>query len=43
MEKLFKLKENGTTNQCLDKMMNFPDFNKFIGLEDYNNLDKKYK
>lgn len=42
-EVLHSLKENGTTNQCLDKMMNFTDFNKFIGLEDYNNLDKKYK
>lgn len=42
-EVLHSLKENGTTNQCLEKMMNFTDFNKFIGLEDYNNLDKKYK
>lgn len=42
-EVMTSLKENGTTNQCLDKMMKFTDFNKFIGLEDYNELDKKYK
>lgn len=42
-EVLHSLKENGTTNQCLEKMMDFTEFNKFIGLEEYNNLDKKYK
>ena len=40
---LTSLKQNGTTNECLDKMLHFTEFNKFIGLEDYNELDKKYK
>lgn len=37
------LKENGTTHAVEDKMMHFSDFNRFIGLDDYNELDKKYK
>ena len=42
-EVLTSLHENGTTSQCLDKLIEFSEFNRFIGLDDYNALDKKYK
>ncbi len=37
------LRKDGTTRNCEDKMMHFSDFNHFIGLDTYNELDKKYK
>ena len=37
------LRDEGTTNNVHDKMLSFSQFNSFIGLEDYNELDKKYK
>lgn len=40
MQALF---DEGTTNGCLDKMLSFSQFNEFIGLDKYNELDKKYK
>lgn len=40
---LTSLKANGTTRECSDKMMAFSEFNKYIGLDIYNELDKKYK
>ena len=40
---LTSLKANGTTRNCTDQMMNFAEFNKYIGLDIYNELDKKYK
>lgn len=42
-EVLSSLKEHGTTAYTLDKLMEFSSFNKFIGLDEYNELDKKYK
>lgn len=37
------LRNEGTTANCRDKMLEFSQFNNFIGLNDYNELDKKYK
>lgn len=37
------LRDEGTTMNCHDKMVSFSQFNSFIGLDDYNELDKKYK
>ena len=37
------LRDEGTTNNVHDKMLSFSQFNSFIGLDDYNELDKKYK
>ena len=37
------LRDEGTTNSVHDKMLSFSQFNSFIGLDDYNELDKKYK
>lgn len=37
------LRDEGTTRSAHDKMMNFSQFNGFIGLDKYNELDKKYK
>ena len=37
------LRDDGTTNNVHDKMLSFSQFNSFIGLDDYNELDKKYK
>lgn len=42
-EVLRSLRDNGTTAECRDKMLTFSQFNSLIGLEDYNELDKKYK
>ncbi len=40
---LHALRDDGTTNNVHDKMISFSQFNSFIGLDDYNELDKKYK
>lgn len=37
------LHDEGTTKSVQNMMMNFSDFNQFIGLDIYNELDKKYK
>lgn len=37
------LHETGTTKGYEDKMMHFSDFNRFIGLESYMELEKRYK
>ncbi len=37
------LRVDGNTRNCEDKMMHFSEFNKFIGLDKYNELDEKYK
>ena len=37
------LRREGTTLSCDDKMLHFTEFNSFIGLDQYNELDKKYK
>jgi len=37
------LRDEGTTLGARDKMLDFTQFNNFIGLNDYNELDKKYK
>lgn len=37
------LRKDGTTKNYESHMMHFSDFNHFIGLDDYNELDKKYK
>lgn len=37
------LRREGTTISCDDKMLHFSEFNSFIGLDKYNELDKKYK
>lgn len=42
-EVLASLKEHGTTAHTLDNLMEFSSFNQFIGLNEYNELDKKYK
>lgn len=43
MQKLMaELKENGTTEGFMDKMIDFPDFNKLIGLDEYNEMGKKF-
>lgn len=33
----------GSTEAAADKMLSFTEFNEFIGLDKYNELDKKYK
>ena len=42
-EVLRALRDEGTTLGARDKMLDFTQFNNFIGLNDYNELDKKYK
>ncbi len=37
------LRDEGTTKNVHDRMLGFSQFNSFIGLENYNELDKKYK
>lgn len=37
------LRREGTTLSCGSKMLHFSEFNSFIGLDKYNELDKKYK
>lgn len=37
------LRDEGTTMSCRDKMLSFSQFNSFIGLDTYNELDQKYK
>lgn len=41
-ELMNELKETGTTEGCMDKMISFQDFNKLIGLNEYNALGEKY-
>ena len=36
------LARDGTSDAFLDELIPFPDFNKFIGLDDYKTLEKKY-
>ena len=36
------LARDGTSDAFLDELLPFPDFNKFIGLDDYKTLEKKY-
>jgi len=38
-----ELKETGTTKRCEDSMLNFSEFNQFIGLEKFQELERKYK
>ena len=42
-EALTVLHETGTTKGYEEKMMHFSDFNRFIGLESYMELEKRYK
>ncbi len=37
------LRREGTTISCAGDMLEFGEFNSFIGLDKYNELDKKYK
>jgi PEP phosphonomutase and related enzymes len=37
-----QLQSEGTTRDCLDKMIMFTEFNSVIGLPEYNRLEKKY-
>lgn len=42
-ERLLKDMVNlGTTKNQMDKMVTFPEFNDFIGLDDINNIEQKY-
>lgn len=43
MELWATLKENGTTAAMEGQMMSFTEFNKMIGLPEYNQLEKNYK
>lgn len=40
---LRQLRTKGTTASCRQNMLSFEEFNKFIGLDEYNKLDQKYK
>lgn len=40
---LRQLCAEGTTASCRQNMLSFEEFNKFIGLDEYNKLDQKYK
>lgn len=42
-EVMSMLRREGTTLSCDSKMLHFSEFNSFIGLDKYNELDKKYK
>lgn len=42
-EVLQVLHDTGSTKAAEDKMLSFEEFNRFIGLDRYNELDKKYK
>jgi carboxyvinyl-carboxyphosphonate phosphorylmutase len=42
MELMKELKEKGTTEGFMDKMISFEDFNKLIGLNEYNDMGKKF-
>ena len=42
-EAMTVLHQTGTTKGYEDKMMHFSDFNRFIGLESYMELEKRYK
>ena len=42
-EAMTVLHETGTTKGYEDKMMHFSDFNRFIGLERYMEMEKRYK
>ena len=42
-EVMSTLRREGTTLSCDSKMLHFSEFNSFIGLDKYNELDKKYK
>jgi 2-methylisocitrate lyase-like PEP mutase family enzyme len=42
-EAMTVLHETGTTKGYEEKMMHFSDFNRFIGLESYMELEKRYK
>lgn len=37
------LKKEGTTESFADKMIDFPQFNHFVGLDTYKELERKYK
>ena len=39
---LAKLKEAGTSEACLDDMVDFPSFNKLIGLDEARSLEKSF-
>ncbi|MCP6658173.1 hypothetical protein NL521_30015, partial [Klebsiella pneumoniae] len=38
-----ELKETGTTKRYEDSMLNFSEFNQFVGLEKFQELEQKYK
>lgn len=40
---LSKLNQSGTTEGCQNLMLNFNDFNRLVGLDDYLRLDQRYK
>lgn len=40
---LRQLRTEGTTASCRQNMLSFEEFNKFIGLDEYNKLDQQYK
>ena len=42
MELMKELREEGTTAGFMNRMINFKDFNSFIGLTEYNELSKLY-
>lgn len=42
-EVMSTLRREGTTIRYDSKMLHFSEFNSFIGLDKYNELDKKYK
>jgi 2-methylisocitrate lyase-like PEP mutase family enzyme len=42
IELMKELKEKGTTEGFMDKMISFEDFNKLIGLNEYNDMGKKF-
>lgn len=37
------LNTNGTTEKSIPKMIEFPEFNRLIGLDEYKQLERKYK
>jgi 2-methylisocitrate lyase-like PEP mutase family enzyme len=43
MDALTRLKAEGTTNGILDRMLPFSEFNSLIGLDEFSELEKKWK
>lgn len=42
-EVFHNLQETGSTRSCRDRMLNFNEFNRLVGLDEYLRLDQKYR